>query len=472
MHDKYDYLAIEEAWEQSNIAVLDSSPGSGKTTAITSFLKDKDLNHVIFVTPFLSEAEKELPQNKLKGMGYKYPKGGHGGKVHNLSDLIQWGDTSSGNRLHRITCTHSAYTRLKPESYDQLGMYTVVIDETLDVINSIDGAHDYTDYLLQGRGTVDQSNKRFKFNEDTWFEKYKNTEVEQYNKTRRVAKDLMYEICQMGINNQLYRYSSGNWFQMLPAELLTKAKRVIIMTHGFNNSFMHCWMKINGIQNSYINTKQLGLLSETILISQLRKNINFISIPRKFIELSQVRNHEILSKSHWGELENQGSIAELGKSLDSLIKEKMKAGKENIFWTAPKKLRTTIEKHTSRLRGKIKLEKKFELVESDFIDRDELDEQQNTVHSTWLPCNIKASNDFRHISNCLYAYSLNPPPDVLNLLTTGTGFCRNDILDTFKLNNLLQFIYRGSIRDNKPMNLCILPEHTEELLKKFLGLTV
>lgn len=472
MHNEYDYSAIEEAWEQSNIAILDSCPGSGKTTAITSFLKDRDLNHVIFVTPFISEAEKELPENKLKGMGYKYPKAGHSGKVHNLSELIQWGDTSSGNRLHRITCTHSAYTRLKPESYDQLGNYTVVIDETLDVINSIDGAHDYTDYLLQGRGIVDQSNKRFTFNEDNWFVKYKNVEVEQYNKIGRSAKDLMYEICQMGVNNQLYRYSTGNWFQMLPAELITKAKRVIIMTHGFNNSFMHCWMKINGIKNSYINNQKLGLLPERTLIAQLRKNINFISVPRKFDELSQERNYEILSKSHWDELEAQGKIVELGKSLDSLIKEKMRASKENIIWTAPKRLRTTIEKETSRLRGKIKLEKNFELADSDLMDEDELDEQQNTIHTTWLPCNIKASNDFRHITNCLYAYSLNPPPDVLNLLTTGSELCRNDILDTFKLNNLLQFIYRGSIRDNKPMNLCILPEHTKMLLKEFLGLPV
>ena len=65
MKNKYNYRAIEEAWEKSNITVLDSCPGSGKTTAITSFLRDKELNHVLFVTPFLSEAEKELPKDGL-----------------------------------------------------------------------------------------------------------------------------------------------------------------------------------------------------------------------------------------------------------------------------------------------------------------------------------------------------------------------------------------------------------------------
>lgn len=469
MRNKYNYTAIEEAWEKSNITILDSCPGSGKTTAITSFLRDTELDHVLFVTPFLSEAEKELPNNKLKGMGYKHPEGGMGGKVHNLSELIQWGDTSTGNRLHRITCTHSAFTRLRPESYHQLANYTVIIDETLDVIAPIEGVHEYTDHLLLGHGAVDNS-KRYRFNDDEWFSTLKSAEVEKYNKTGKGTKDMMYELCQMGVQNQLYRYSTGNWFRMLPPELLTKAKRVIIMTHGFENSFMHCWMKINGISNSYIDTEKLGLLSELSLIAQLRKNITFITAPRKFTEMSEGRGREILSKSHWDKLNDNNQIPDLCKSLDSLIKEKMKASKENIFWTAPKDCKSTIEKHSQRLRGKIKLKSKFEVEDSDFIDSEEIDTQESLIHSTWLPCNIKARNDFKHITNCLYAFSLNPPPDVLNLLASTSGLDSTKIVDTFKLNNLLQFIYRGSIRDNKPMNLCIIPGHTKNLLLDYLRL--
>lgn len=73
-------------------------------------------------------------------------------------------------------------------------------------------------------------------------------------------------------------------------------------------------------------------------------------------------------------------------------------------------------------------------------------------------------------TNCLYAFSLNPPPDVLNLLASTSGLDSTKIVDTFKLNNLLQFIYRGSIRDNKSMNLCIIPGHTKNLLLDYLRL--
>ena len=125
----YDYQAIEDAWTKGSIAVLDSMPGSGKTTAITDYLRDKELNHVVFVSPFKSEVEQELPKGKLKGLNYVHPRSGRGGKVTQLKDLISMGDTSSGNKLHRITCTHSAFTRLTSEAFNQLGHYTLVIDE-------------------------------------------------------------------------------------------------------------------------------------------------------------------------------------------------------------------------------------------------------------------------------------------------------------------------------------------------------
>lgn len=168
----FNYQAIEDAWDRGKIAVLDSMPGSGKTTAITNFLRDKDLNHVIFVSPFKSEVEKELPKRKLKGLNYVHPTSGKGGKVSHLKELMTMGDTSSGNRLHRITCTHSAFTRLTSESFDQLGYYTLIIDETLDVIRQLDDVRLYSEYMLMGRGTVKPETKKYQFDDPTWFDSW------------------------------------------------------------------------------------------------------------------------------------------------------------------------------------------------------------------------------------------------------------------------------------------------------------
>ena len=469
----FNYQAIKDACDKGKIAVLDSMPGSGKTTAITDYLRYTELNHVIFVSPFKSEVEQELPKRKLKGLHYVHPRSGKGGKVSHLKELITKGDNSSGNKLHRITCTHSAFTRLTSESFDQLGLYTLVIDETLDVIRQLDDVGRYTEYMLLGRGTVNSDTKHYQLDEQNWFDELHKRDKGDFDTNESVGKDFMFKLCQMAAQKQLYQYCEGNWFYMLPIELLTKAKRVIVMTHGFENSFMHCWLKHHKVEHHYIDNEKLGLVPEVALKQQLKSNLKLIELTKKLNDLAETRNFESFSMSHWKRLVTSKEIEDLKSSLNHIIKEKLRAGTSNIFWTCPKKHRTTVEKLVPKLRGKITLQKQFEVadVNEDFIEHDDLaesDEQDGKTHSSWLPCNIKARNDFGHITNCLYAFSLNPSPSLVNLLTGTSGIGAQKIKATFKLNNLLQFIYRGSIRQNKPMNLCIIPADTRALLEDFL----
>jgi hypothetical protein len=475
----YNYQAIEDAWTKGKIAVLDSMPGSGKTTAITDYLRKTELNHVIFVSPFKSEVEQELPKRKLKGLHYVHPRSGKGGKVTQLKELMAEGDKSSGNQLHRITCTHSAFTRLTSESFDQLGHYTLVIDETLDVIRQLDDVGLYTEYMLLGRGGFSEDSKHYQLNDQDWFDELHKVDkqffetVSTTSKSKSPKKDFMFKLCQIAAHNQLYRYSKGKWFCMLPIELLTKAKRVIIMTHGFENSFMHCWLKIHNVEHHYIDNEKLGLVPEVTLKQELKSNLKLIELTKKLNDLAETRNYESFTKSHWDLLVDSKEIEDLKASLNHIVKEKLCADTSNIFWTCPKGHRTEVERLVPKLRGKVTLQKPLEIadVNEDFIEDDDIaesDEEKGKTHSSWLPCNIKARNDFGHITNCLYAFSLNPPPLVLNLLVKTSGISAKKINATFKLNNLLQFIYRGSIREKQPMNLCIIPADTRALLDDFL----
>lgn len=475
----YNYQAIEDAWTKGKIAVLDSMPGSGKTTAVTNYLRDTELNHVIFVSPFKSEVEQELPRRKLKGLNYVHPTSGKGGKVSHLKELISMGDNSAGNKLHRITCTHSAFTRLTSESFDQLGLYTLVIDETLDVIRQLDDVRLYSEYMLMGRGGFSSDSKHYQLNDQNWFDELHKIDRKSFesksttSKSKSSKKDFMFKLCQIAAQNQLYRYSEGNWFCMLPIELLTRAKRVIVMTHGFENSFMHCWLKLHNVEHHCIDNDRLGLLTDATLKSQLKANLELIELTKKLNDLAETRGFESFTKSHWDQLIDKNEITEIKGSLNHIVKEKLNADASNIFWTCPKDYKGDVEKLVPKLRGKITLQKSLEVadVNEDFAEDDALaekDEQKGTTHSSWLPCNIKARNDFGHLTNCLYAFSLNPPPSVLNLLVKTSGISAKKINATFKLNNLLQFIYRGSIRQNKPMNLCIIPADTRALLEDFL----
>lgn len=164
----------------------------------------------------------------------------------------------------------------------------------------------------------------------------------------------------------------------------------------------------------------------------------------------------------------------------------MKVKANDLFWTAPKAYIPALQKDASLLRGRLKLAEALELPDVDMADMDESDlsddngngsshstateKKPKKTHTSHLPCNIKASNDYREITNCVYAISMNPPPDVLHMLSDSKADCLDQasMKDTHKLNNFLQFIYRGSIRANQKMQLYCIPDRTRELAMAFL----
>jgi len=131
---------------------------------------------------------------------------------------------------------------------------------------------------------------------------------------------------------------------MLPIELLIRAEKVIVMTHGFENSFMHCWLKLHNVQHHYIDNDKLGLKSESKLKQELKSNLTFVEPPKKLKDLADSRNFESFTKSHWDLLVNSKKIEDYKASLNHIVKEKLCADTSDIFWTCPKGHRETVEK--------------------------------------------------------------------------------------------------------------------------------
>lgn len=282
-NQQFNFDAITDALAASNIAILDSIPGSGKTTAITEFLKleDQPLNrHVLFITPFKSEAEIELPNNKLEGCGYRFPVDGRGGKVRNLAQMLKESlvpDFGGTLDMSRFTATHYCFCSLDSDAYDCLTDYTLIIDETLDVAGIFDGIGHYSIKLLEAHGEFSEESGQFTFTEDSWFKQALNDDVQQniwnrdinYHFLKQVNKGMLYA---QRKDNQLY------CFRVLPKEVLSKAAKVIIMTHNFKYSAMDCWMRHHRLEYTYIDNQRLGLKSDEQIKADLVQNINLVSL--------------------------------------------------------------------------------------------------------------------------------------------------------------------------------------------------
>lgn len=86
----------------------------------------------------------------------------------------------------------------------------------------------------------------------------------------------------------------------------------------------------------------------------------------------------------------------------------------------------------------------------------------------FFPHNLKAVNTLSHVKKMAYIYNSYLHPDIIEL------FHNRDIeidRDVFALNELLQWIYRSQIRNNKPISLYIPSSRMRGLLEDWLNET-
>jgi hypothetical protein len=83
----------------------------------------------------------------------------------------------------------------------------------------------------------------------------------------------------------------------------------------------------------------------------------------------------------------------------------------------------------------------------------------------FLPCNTRATNDYKDFTLCMYCCNIFKNPIDVRYMQS------HDIdidIDTYSLSEMLQFIWRGCIRQGKPMKVLILSKRMKELLEGWL----
>ena len=83
----------------------------------------------------------------------------------------------------------------------------------------------------------------------------------------------------------------------------------------------------------------------------------------------------------------------------------------------------------------------------------------------WLPFNCRATNEFKDVEHVAYLVNVFPSP-ILIKAAHGKDTEFND--DIHALGELLQFLYRGCLRENKPMKIYLPSSRMRKLLFKWL----
>lgn len=408
--------------------VIDYPMGTGKTRYIKDYMLDNLHKRYIYVTPLLSEAEKMA--SVLAALDMQSPDNEDGTKSEDFLLLLQEGSN--------ISTTHSLFRSLRSQ---HLGLikhwkYTVIIDETVDFIESYNeySKDDIKDLLDRGDLTVDETNNgKVSMNWDV-------SEGNTYANLKGMCDaGLIYstKLPAMMLNVQV------------PPKMLEEAEEVIVMTYLYESSFMHKFMQLHGFSYKKLSIPELDAELPSVRY-KIKNNLKIVEVKALNALLGNQRE-TALSHSWWDtKLKKETQfVKSIFKTCSNWLINNQEH-KESFFFTCPK---VVVQKSSAGQRQtKALLEKSGIQYFSNPLGEKEKEEIRDgsdkvvltkTVNVKWLYSGTKATNDYADKTMCFYLINAYPNVGVAHYLRDFGTQMDND---EFALSEMIQFLWRGNIR--------------------------
>ena len=417
--------------------IYDALCGSGKTTKVKEHILNNQDEKYIYISPFLKESynvvgieydengDDVVPKvssltgaivyddcNPVSKLRFKYPdrKKGRGSKETSLSYLM--------SKSHNITSTHQLFTHMSIDSLFGAEEYTLIIDEALSVYEESNIVSKAEVRKLIDIGILyldtDAITLRFDRNKFGVDVSYDGDKVEgTYYESLATMCDL----------SQLMLIDGKTIVWEMSADMLRKFKKVIICTYLFEGQLFASYLKKHNIDYdiSYFGKK-----------------------PEQVKHLFNVLDDEHL---------NSLGADETALSKSFFEKQSTKEGARN---TCRKHLNTVMRKWGAKTDNRL-----FTCFKSDKAVIGD-----GRYNKNWLPFNCRATNDYRNVENIAYLVNVFPSP-LLVKAAYGKDTDFDD--DIHALGELLQFLYRGCLREDKSMNIYIPSSRMRKLLFKWLN---
>lgn len=407
----------------NKIEVLDAIMGSGKTQGIIKWMLDNPGNKYLYISPMLTEVEERIPK-ACEALDFTFPSTEeHNTKSEHLLELLKNGCN--------IAFTHSLFTDLSQEHLDTISkhQYVMIIDEEVSLIEPYKGKYskgDITSLEQAGHIKVDENNLgKVEWLWDTMSE---NT---QYSGLKRLCSvDMLY--CS--------KRSRDMMVIQLPIALVKSAKRTIILSYLFKGSVMASFLKLKGIEISDFTEVELMKDTQTVL-EEAKKLVNFCSLP----STNAVKKYG-MSSSWYSTNATKEQLKKLGGAIRGVYN---RVGKENLLITLPK---DSVERIIDKNKNP-----RFILPKG------------VSPEGVFLHCGARATNDYADKSVALHAYNRYVNTVVKAYMQDyGEELEAIPDDDQFALSEMVQWLWRTRIRKDQPIDVYILPERMEKLLKLWL----
>ena len=400
----------------SNIIVVDSIMGSGKTTFChNEMLKDTSKKY-IYITPYLDEikrliGEKDNRTQFYTERGFREPLHLGEGKLHSLHELLI--------NENNIVTTHALFRKSTLETVELIstGEYTLMLDEALDVVDIFDLACQDYDMLLNNKLIEEQDKGLIKWVDENYDGKFIDFK----------------RLCQNGTVAKIKRSAKVQLLAWnFSSELFKAFKEVYIFTYLFESSYMKYYFDMNNIEYEKHTIQDNSLIPFSKKKPYNKQNIKE-SINIYNGNLNNLGDKETALSMNW--FKNYPALrTKLKNNLYNYLHNIQEAKSNTIIWTTFK----STKKHLSG---------------AGYTRR-------------FIPLNTRATNEYKNCNNIAYCCNRFMSPDYVEYFRINNVTVDEDL---FALSELIQWIWRSAIRDGKPINLYIPSSRMRNILINWLN---
>ena len=412
------------------IYVCDSHMGCGKTSAaiqmINNLAKESIRPKILFITPYLDEIERIKNTVNIELIEPEICfKNGSSNKMNSFKDLIY----SNCD----IISTHALFKNIDMEILDLLHKrnYILILDEVFQVIESIPIKVNDLKLLIDNKWIIPVEGDnlgRYQWNyevapkEDTTFEY-----IKRYSDTKN-----------------LYIFNDNALYWTFPVEAFKIFKDVYILTYLFDAQIQSYYYKLHNMDYIKLSAKEKDGIyyfdefdpqQDTNFRNNMKKllniydgNLNYNYMPLR----NKNKQRYSLSVGWYKNKDNTKEIKRIKSNLENYFRNIVNAKANNRLWTCWK---------------------------------DDMDIVKGRYGKQFLSYTTRATNNYKHVENIAFLINIFMNPNEENYFTYQNIKVNVDLK---AISDLLQFIFRGCIRDNKPMNLYLPSARMRNLLNDFM----
>ena len=400
------------------VSIVDEMMGRGKSWAAINYMNSHPDEKFLYITPYLDELENRIIPS-CPSREFVMPENSrYGTKTRHLKILL--------NKGRNIASTHALFGLFDEELIDicRSQNYTLIMDEVSDVIEQYTITQEDLRTLLEKYVDVDEETRLL-----TWRESRSNY-TGKFSKEKR--------LCDMGC---LGKYGDDVMIWLFPIQAFNAFPRIYILTYMFDAQLQKYYYDYYGLPYRYIHVKgnSIETYEFTEEVCKLEPKVDY----SKLVHICDVERlnaigdmKTALSKSWYMRncQTNNIAVKHLKDNMFNYFHNIMKSKTSNNLWTCFKDYRNFIA-GKGYARG-------------------------------YIPSNSRGTNNYR--DRTVLAYPINKYMHTyIKNFFMGNGILVDE--DSYALSEMLQWIWRSAIRDEKEIWIYVPSARMRGLLSDWLS---